>query len=202
MGSRRFAGLPLRWFGAVLVLFALSACEKPATMPAAPSPTPTSVNGASGCDAGPPTPDCASHVASDVGFPVVWMPVPENWQLRQGIKAQPGHQMAAEDVALAGLDIGMVSGDSGDPPAGLHVAGTITWNGSRVTLWRGVPDPNSYPSGFPTPAWVVSARWTHHGHAYNLGILANPELGGTGSPADGLKLLLQVLRHRVRYANP
>ena len=49
---------------------------------------------------------------------------------------------------------------------------------------------------------MVSARWTYQGLPYTLGILANPELGATGTAQDGLKLLLRILRHGVRYANP
>jgi hypothetical protein len=195
----------LRITGAVVVLLALAGCARPTgTGASSPSPTPsrTPEVASANCDKAPPSDRCAARLASHLGFPVLWMPLPSGWTLRQELIGHPGSTVASEDVANGGLDVGMVSHDMSGVPPGMHHAGTTEWQGSRVVLLSGTPDASSYPSGFPAPAWVVSARWTSHGQPYTLGILANPELGPTGTAQDGMKLLLRILRHGVRYANP
>jgi hypothetical protein len=100
------------------------------------------------------------------------------------------------------LEIGLESGDSGGEPPDMAFAGQTEWNGSRVTFWRGRPDPKNYPPGFPTPAWVVSADWTSRGHGYSLAVIASPEFGHTGTLRGGMKLVRQYLANGIRYAAP
>jgi hypothetical protein len=205
MGKARLGPARLRSFAAVLVLFALAGCSQPRRAGApdpSPTPAPTPAVATGTCADGAPTARCAEKLASDLGFAVLWTPVPAGWQVRQGLIAHPGTRLTSLDIAQGGLDVGMVSGDTSGVPPGMRAAGTMLWQGSRVTLWRGVPDPSSFPSGFPAPAWVVTARWTYQGQSYNVGILANPELGPTGTPQDGMRLLQRILHHGARYAHP
>lgn len=205
MGHTRVGFARLRWMGAALVLLILAGCgQAHPTSAGGPSPTSAATPQAAStsCADGAPTAPCAKKLASNLGFVVLWMPVPSGWQVRQGLIAQTGTAMVSEDVAQGGLDVGMVSGSASGVPPGMHAAGTTHWNGSRVTLWQGVPDPSSFPSGFPTPAWVASAQWTYQGQSYDVGLLANPELGPTGTSQDGVKLLRRILRHGIRYASP
>ena len=182
--------------GLALVLGGCSSGPRQTTGNAGP---PDAIKGP--CRAAPPSADCATKVATQVGLPLAWVSVPSGWSSGlgpysgfEGRVGVPGPGVI-ERLKRRGVLVVLGSGGASEAPQ-LQQHRHFRWRGVLVTEASGVPMPRPNPA-----AWSVFYAWSRQGHPYWLEVVGITADGPVGTVAEGRATARSMLE-AVQYAAP